>query len=282
MNLNIRDLNRPQGSSLLIILLVLGIALSTCSEEDLSVSTEFTITKKNPTRHTVNDGSKELEFSDKRYNPNVIWSKEVYSHYAEVSTEYKVSGLSSGMYLLEIIRNPDSSIFRRVYLASNDTISPGDYFPLYPGSYWIFDNSDTIVCLEGYKFIGLGHRYTGISQTHGDHNDPSFPVDSIYVPAIYVTSEDREYIFYNYSITYSAYLASFSPIVDEEEGFYYVQTHDNRYDYDYNFIRILKVDTSLQIGNRLYEDVIVAEHFNFPNLVGDYDYFLVINKLYFA
>ena len=61
----------------------------------------------------------------------------------------------------------------------------------------------------------------------------------------------------------------FLPIVDEEGGFYIKQWPGGRYDYDYNSLGILKVDTSLFIENTLYENVIIAEHFNMPNLIGD-------------
>ena len=268
---------------LIIIALLTTVFFTSCQKNE-EISTDYIIVKINPSKHNFSDGRVEVNFLDRGYNPMVRWSKDVYSSYKEVSSEYAALGLSSGMYQLEIIRNPNPSIFEMVFLASYDTIFPRDYFPIHPGSYWIYDNSDTIICLEEYKLIGLGHRYTGISQTHGLYNDPGFPVDSVYVPSIHVSSVDRDYDFYYYSITSGSYLMRFLPIVDEEEGFSIKQWPDGRYDYEYNSLRIMSIDTSLYIEDALYENVIVAEHFNMPNLIGDResDYDYVTKKLYFS
>ncbi len=245
-----------------------------------TISTKFEIVKVKPSKHNYNDGSIEVKFLDPKFEPEVKWSKDALNGYREVSSEYTAQSLSNGMYLLEIVRDPDSSIFETVFLATYDTIFPGDYFPIHPGSYWIYDNSDTIECFDEYSLIGLGHRYTGISQTFNPQN--GYPVDSIYVPSIHVSSMDRDFDFYHYSMTFGSYLMRFLPIVDEEEGFYIKQWPDGRYDYNYNSLEILKVDTSLYIGNTLYESVIVAEHFNMPNLIGGREYSFITKKLYFS
>jgi hypothetical protein len=270
---------------ILIPFITLSISYSCEKEEkDEPINTGYEIVKIHPSKHNYNDGSLEVKFSDNRFTPEVRWKKDIYNGYSEVSSAYVAESLSSGMYLLEILPPLKPSIFDTLFLATYDTVSPGDYFPIYPGSFWIYDNSDSIKSHEEYALIGLGHKYTGISQTHGPYNIPGFPVDSIYVPSIHVSSIHGDYNFYNYSITMGSFLMRFLPVVNEEEGYYLQQWQDGRYYDDYNSLRILKVDTSLYIGNTLYEDVIVAEHFNMPNLVGgwesNYDY--VTKILYFS
>ena len=274
-------------TGLIILPLLATVFSNSCQKDDTipkldTVSTKYEIVKVNPSKHNYKDGSIEVKFSDPEFEPEVKWSKDIYNGYSHVSSTYAVQNISSGMYVLEIMIYPDSSIFDSVFLATYDTIFPRDYFPIYPGSYWIYDNSDSIICPEEYYLIGLGHKYTGISQTHNLHND--FPVDSIYVPSIHVSSLDMNYTLYYYSITFGSYLMRFLPIVNEEEGFFIKQWPDGRYDYDYNSLRILKVDTSLFIENTLYENVIVAEHFNMPNLIGDRESnnSYITKKLYFS
>jgi hypothetical protein len=263
--------------------------LMSCQKErnERSISIDYEVIITNPSKHILNDGSLEVRFSDSESELAVKWSKDNYIGYIEISQEYTAQELQSGMYLLEIFVDPDMTIIDTVFLASYDTIAPGDYFPIYPGSYWIYDNSDTIKSFKEYNLIGLGHKYTGLSQTHGDPpNDPSFPVDSIYIPSVHVSSVDADYNFYFYSIPFDKRLnlTRYLPIVSEENEFHIKQWEDERYDYDYNSITILNVDTSLYINNTLFEDVVIAEHFNMPNLIGDIssNYSYVTKKLYFA
>ena len=269
--------------------ILMAMFLMSCQKErnEVSSSIDYEVIKTNPSKHILNDGSLEVKFSGSESEPAVKWSKDNYIGYIEISQEYTVHELQSGMYLLEIVVDPDMIIIDTVFLTSYDTIAPGDYFPIFPGSYWIYDNSDTIKCFQEYKLIGLGHKYTGLSQTHGDPpNDPSFPVDSIYIPSVYASSLNVDYDFYYYSIQVDKRLnlTRYLPIVSEEYGFQIKQWDDGRYDYDYNSISILTVDTSQHLNNTLFEDVIVAEHFNMPNLIGDFNsnYSFVTKKLYFA
>lgn len=258
---------------------LIGVLATSCYDDD-DIASTFNIVKHNPSGHKVDDGSLKLVFLNKKNKPEIIWSKDVYSFYKEVSSEYSISGLSSGMYRLEIKKSQDSSIFEYVYLASYDTIFPGPYFPIWPGSYWIYDSSDTIECFEDYKLLGLGHLYTGLSQTHGPHNQPAYPIDSVYVPSI-KSAHYEPMDFYHYSIALGDELMRFIPIVDEEEDFYFRHpVRDDRYD-DYYTSAVIKVDTSLQIGSRLYENVIIAEHYYLPNMVGDFRT-ETWRKMYFA
>lgn len=277
---------------LIVFLFLAALVLPACQKDDTNpedgpISTTYEIVKIDPSKHHLNDGSIEVKFADSEYRPEIKLRKDNYIGYKEVSSEYYTQGLGSGMYLLEIGKDPDSVLIDTVFLSSCDTIVPSDYFPIYPGSYWIYDNSDTLLCGEEYNLIGLGHTYSGLSQTHGDPpNEPSFPVDSIYVPSADVASQERAYNFYHYSLLLDKdlNLTRYLPIVNEEEGYSIKQWDDGRYDFDYNAIAILKVDTTLYIDNILYENVIIAEHFNMPDLVGDREshYSFATKRLYFS
>lgn len=159
----------------------------------------------------------------------------------------------AGLFSCEKSKEADPSL-----VAVFDTIQPLEYFPAFPGSYWVYDNDDTLKVAgqyENYIFNSAG--YTAVP----DYDTlvlPKLILNGIYNPG------DRFAYVNGYSIS-KASLSSyrdpaFKEILSLNKGDELlidgaVQGHQITG-------RVIKADTSITIDDKTYEHVIVTIHFD--------------------
>ncbi len=149
---------------------------------------------------------------------------------------------------------------------SYDTIKPLDYFPAFPGSYWIYDNNDTLKVADQYQMFIFGLNEI----------DPAY-YDTLLLPKlessnIYNTDDSYGFV-RRYEITApsgAAYIQG--PIyrgilsTKEDSIFIYgpsIQGH-------YPMAKTIKVDTSIYIGSKEYKNVIITIHWDDACISGGY------------
>ena len=145
---------------------------------------------------------------------------------------------------------PDDSV---IY----DTIKPLDYFPAYPGSYWIYDDNDTLKVADQYeKYIFNSAGYTA---------EPDY--DTLILPKLIlngVFNSPQTFAYVNgYSISQSTgnYRdPAFKDILSVNQGDELiiggaVQGHQIRG-------RVVKTDTTIEVNGSIYENVIITIHFD--------------------
>jgi hypothetical protein len=93
-----------------------------------------------------------------------------------------------------------------------DTIFPGDYLPAYPGSYWIYNDGDTITTGEKYELSIIYDPRFDIS-TGVEIFDTCIPIDTAYFP-IYDNKVLNRYTTYSYG---KGHCSKFR-LLDETEG----------------------------------------------------------------
>ena len=139
-----------------------------------------------------------------------------------------------------------------------DTIKPMEFFPAYPGSYWIYDNNETLKVANQYeKYIYNSAGYT---------SEPEY--DTLVLPkfilnGIYNQGDTFAYL-KEYSLSKSSSSnyrdPAFKKLLSLTEGSEFVigeavQGHKTTG-------KTIKVDTSIFIGTQKYENVIVIIQFD--------------------
>lgn len=132
-----------------------------------------------------------------------------------------------------------------------DTIKPLDYFPAFPGSYWIYNNGDTLRVEDNYKLCIYNHAYYLYP--------PDF--DTLYLPKFLPNSIYGDVFIMGYSITnHGSYKdPPFRGILSETEGgcFYVASLVDSKVEG-----MTIKKDTSIMINNITYNNVIITIQYN--------------------
>jgi len=143
-------------------------------------------------------------------------------------------------------------------ISTYDTIFPKSYLPAYPGSYWIYNNGDTIKTNSGYILSTTKRPY---------YNENTFilydciPIDTAFFP-IYNYEILNEYTTYSTSSEW----CSENRLLDEAEGSSWsVDSHKDWYSY----LIVQKKDTSIILpNNQEFDSVIIM---NFRRFEGNYD-----------
>lgn len=161
--------------------------------------------------------------------------------------------LTAALISCEKSRDTDPSV-----TAFFDTIRPLEYFPAFPGSYWVYDNDDTLKVAGQYeKYIFNSAGYTAMP----DYDTLVLP--KLILNGIYNPGDSFAYV-REYSIS-KASLSSyrdpaFKQILSLNEGDALliggaVQGHQITG-------RVIEADTSIRIEGKTYEHVIVTIHFD--------------------
>lgn len=146
--------------------------------------------------------------------------------------------------------NPDSPIY--------DTIRPLDYFPAFPGSFWIYSNSDTLKVANNYeKYIYNSSEYDELP----DYDTlvlPKLILNGIYNP------NDTFAFVYKYSLSKSSKSSyrdyALKVILSETEGtrFYITSAWDGHC----NTVITVKKDTSIIVQGKQYDKVIMTMQYD--------------------
>ncbi len=160
-----------------------------------------------------------------------------------------------------------------------DTIRPLEYFPAFPGSYWVYDNGDTLkVAGQHEKYIFNSAGYTAVP----DYDTLVLP--KLILNGIYNLRDSFAYV-NEYSIS-KASLSSyrdpaFKQILSLNEGDALliggdVQGHQITG-------RVIQADTSIAIDGKAYERVIVTIHFGrMCTMNGGSEYECAFKREYYA
>ena len=136
----------------------------------------------------------------------------------------------------------------------HDTIKPLDYFPAFPGSYWIYDNYDTLKVADQYeKYIFNSAEYSAV---------PDY--DTLYLPKLILNGvynpTDTFAFVREYSISKagkSDYRApSFKYIISEYEDSTFII--GGRIENHQIMGKTIKTDTSVTVGTKTYDDVLIT------------------------
>ena len=145
-----------------------------------------------------------------------------------------------------------------------DTIKPLEYFPAYPGSIWIYDNNDTLKVESQYeKFIFNSAGYAAVA----DYDTLILP--KLILNGIYNPNDTFGYV-REYSISQSNESnyrdPAFKEFLSLTEGAEFtiggaIQGHKMTG-------KTIKVDTTIYIGTKKYENVIMTIQYDYACVSG--------------
>ena len=144
---------------------------------------------------------------------------------------------------------PDDSV---VY----DTIKPMDYFPAFPGSYWIYDNNDTLKVADQYeKYVFNSAGYTA----EPDYDTLILP--KLILNGIYNGSDTFAYVKEN-SISKKSNSnyrdPAFQELFNVNEGGHFVFQGHHAGTSHYVSGYTIKTDTTIEINNIVYNHVLIT------------------------
>jgi hypothetical protein len=151
---------------------------------------------------------------------------------------------------------PDDTIFY-------DTIKPLGYFPAFPGSFWIYDNNDTLKVVEYEKYVFNSAEYT-LEPVYS-----TLILPKLILNGIYNRNDSFAYV-REYSISKSSVSNYRDPVfkglLSTVEGAEFriggaIQGHKITG-------KTIKVDTAVYIGPKKYENVIITIQFDYACISG--------------
>lgn len=159
-----------------------------------------------------------------------------------------------------------------------DTVKPADYFPAFPGSFWVYDNDDTLKVADQYeKYIFNAAGYTA----EPDYDTLILP--KLILNGIYNFNDSiarvKEYSISKASGNYRD--PAFKEMLSTTEGGELImggafQDHQIRG-------RVVKTDTTIEINGIRYDQVIITMHFdNFWSGYGISETDYAFEREYFA
>ncbi len=222
--------------------------------------------------YNKSNGSIEVIIDNKIKYAKFYWLKySTYGCYDTIFNQIKLQNLISGAYFFHMIFNDSILCQDTLFLASHDTIKPKQYLPVYPGSFWVYNQSDTDFVSRTYVKWGLCkiQRYYMFLNCN---NISYLPDDSVYLPLLNGTP-----IFeYNY-VQCSIIEYNFIPILSEEICDPIPLNIDMRN--FYNVIQTVTKDTSIQIYNNTFDNVLIVLH---GNTFGNSESIIYTEKYYYA
>lgn len=145
-----------------------------------------------------------------------------------------------------------------------DTIKPLDYFPAFPGSYWIYDNNDTLKVAGQYeKYIFNSAAYTA------EPNYDTLILPKLILNGIFNPNDTYAYVM-EYSISKSLGSSyrdpAFKGLLSLTEGAEF--TIGGAFQAYKITGKTIKVDTTINIGTRKFENVIMTIQFDYGCVSG--------------
>lgn len=220
-----------------------------CIDDDTSSYSDIKVNfqVKNPSHYNAYDGGILVDILVGTEPFDIRWYQSIND---TISTEKDLYNIKSGWYLFSIIDKKGRHYSDSFFLATNDTIYPKEYFPVYPGSYWEYNDGSRIECENDYKKVKI---YDCLPKPHHSY-ETEFkfrPHDSIFVPVW-----DGKPIFEYSEINYNNDYIPLIPILFETKNEKVQFNQDPRY-----FsccIMTLTTDTSIYIDDTQYNNVIVT------------------------
>lgn len=162
------------------------------------------------------------------------------------------------IFLVGLISCEKDNVTKQVDSTVYDTIKPLDYFPAYPGSYWIYNSNDTLKVADQYeKCIYNSSGFDG-------ENYDTLILPKLLSNKIYNLGDSSSFV-KGYSITKaknSGYRdPAFKYILSETEG------KEFRIGGNWQIHTItgktIKTDTSIIIGSKQYNNVLITIEFDY-------------------
>lgn len=233
---------------LLIILTIIG-----CSKNDDIEIVEpllLQLNVENPSGYMINDGSIQLTVEGGTEPYRIKWVKDNSNSYGSLGNSESLINIDGGMYFVTVTDTNELQAKDSIFLASNETIKPKEYFPAYPGSYWTYSNGETVRTSEEYIKTEV-YNYIRVT-------DPWMHLDGKYYPSDYL-----------YLPTYNGQPILEYYVIDSREGVLPKQPiiHANRFDYTilnpYSrygniVLRTETIDTTLVVNGTTYSNVIIT------------------------
>ncbi len=140
-----------------------------------------------------------------------------------------------------------------------DIIKPLSYFPALPGSYWIYDNNDTLKVADHYE----KYTFNAASYDAGEPDYQTVVLPKLILNGIFNSPDTYAYV-REYSLSKSsrshyrdpAFKEMLSPI--QGKGLII----GGAYHYHRISGRVVKTDTSIVVNGVMYNNVIVTIHFD--------------------
>ncbi len=136
-----------------------------------------------------------------------------------------------------------------------DTILPKEYFPVFPGSYWVYNNSDTLRVMEDYQLY--------IYDRLVNYYPREYVKDTVALPKFYPNSIYGEVFIWRYEISklWGSYREpAWRGILSETLGQQFYQSASESG--NQNIGLTIAVDTSITVNGVTYNDVIVTILYN--------------------
>jgi hypothetical protein len=145
-----------------------------------------------------------------------------------------------------------------------DTINPLDYFPAYPGSYWIYDSHDTLKVADQYEMY--------IFNSAGYSAEPNY--DTLILPKLILNGVFNQPDSFAYVYEYSISQSSGSHYRDPAFKQILSLTEGSEFNIGGAILghkitgKTIKVDTIMNIGTTKYENVIITIQFDYACVSG--------------
>lgn len=130
-----------------------------------------------------------------------------------------------------------------------DTIPPGEYFPVYPGSWWVYQKGDTLKTADDYQ------EFTYISDCDDLRNTRSLALPLFLDNNIYGSRYVNRYMLSNPFLD-CRYPLPFIPVLSDTLGQVFVKGVPDLYHHLLG--KTIAKDTSIKINGVVYEDVIIT------------------------
>ncbi len=202
-----------------------------------------------PSEYLSEDGSIDLNITGGVTPYTISWIKDHPTHYTQLSNEEDLMEISTGMYYLRVDDQLGSTFEDSIFVATLDTIPPYEYLPVYPGSYWVYSNGDTIRTNPEYIKSAVFFKHSPPLVYDQGHGNNYFPNDSVYLP-IWDGIPVLGYSSVNYIIEYIPLI----PILTNDVGSTVFLSTDNRS--SCSAFMTESLDTTLTIGNNTFFEVI--------------------------
>lgn len=230
---------------------------TTIGNGDIDTTLCLHIGKINPSGYLKKDGKIILGVNGGTKPYKIKWFRNSRC-YDTIFNNWNLENLGSGLYFLMINDSMGRSIKDSVYLVSLSKVEPKEYLPVYPNSYWIYSNGDTIKSGPEYKKVPIYYEfinpyYIPCCCSNGQYfNLISYPDDSLYLPVW----NGRPILNYNKVNPKGDGTISMEPQIDTVRLRKTIINLDHRH--GSVIFKTQLNDTTLQIGENTFNHVIIS------------------------